>query len=164
MVGVVDYYAEEVLVDGMNIHGSITVLSPTDPRTLGPGYTGAWFNPAQDGHGLFIEILPNNVMVAAWFVFSPEGQQSWIVGTGTISGNAATVNGILATGARFPPNFNAAEVVRTPWGQLNFSFTDCNTGRLDYTSALAGYGSGSIPLARLTLPAGSACAADGQGD
>jgi len=124
---------------------------------LGPGYTGAWYNAAQDGHGIFVEILPNNVMVAAWYVYSPDGQQSWIVGSGNISGNTAAVDGTLASGGRFLPNFNPAQIVRTPWGRMNFTFTDCNSGRLDYTSSVAGYGSGTIPLARLTLPAGSAC-------
>lgn len=140
--------------------GSITVQGttpPPPPANLSPGYTGAWYNPAQDGHGIFIEILPNNVMVAAWYVFGPDGGQSWIVGAGNITGNTATISGTLATGTRFPPNFNAAQVVRTPWGQLVFTFTNCNTGRLDYASTLPGYGSGSIPLTRLTLPAGSAC-------
>ncbi len=146
-----------------SMRGSITVQGtapppPPPPANLGPGYTGAWFNPAQDGHGIFIEILPNNIMVAAWYVFAPGGGQSWIVANGPISGNTANLTGTLATGTRFPPNFAAADVVRTPWGALNFTFSDCNTGRLDYSSTLAGYGSGSIPLSRLTLPAGSACA------
>ena len=29
-----------------------------DAGAIGPGFTGAWFDPAQSGHGLFIEILP----------------------------------------------------------------------------------------------------------
>ncbi len=144
--------------------GSITVQGttppppPPPPANLGPGYTGAWFNPAQDGHGIFIEILPNNIMVAAWYVFGPTGGQSWITAAGSISGNTANLSGTLATGTRFPPNFTATDVMRTPWGAMNFTFTDCNNGRLDYSSTIAGYGSGSIPLSRLTLPAGSACA------
>ncbi len=124
---------------------------------LGPGYTGAWYNAARDGHGIFIEILPNNVMVAAWYVFSPDGQQSWIVGSGNISGNTAAVDGTIASGGRFLPNFNPAQIVRIPWGRMNFTFTDCNNGRLDYTSSVPGFGSGTIPLTRLTLPAGLTC-------
>ncbi len=160
--GTVNYFCEPHGAGGMT--GSITVQGttppppPPPPANLGPGYTGAWFNPAQDGHGIFIEILPNNIMVAAWYVFGPTGGQSWITAVGSISGNTANLSGSLATGTRFPPNFNAADVVRTPWGAMNFTFTDCNNGRLDYSSTIAGYGSGSIPLSRLTLPAGSACA------
>ena len=39
--------------------------------TIGPGFTGAWFDPAQSGHGLFLEILPDNRIQAAWFAFNP---------------------------------------------------------------------------------------------
>jgi len=163
----VEYFCEVHGSPGTGMFGSITVQGtapPPPPANLGPGYTGAWYNPAQDGHGIFVEILPNNVMVAAWYVYAPEGGQAWIVGSGNISGNTAAVSGTLATGTRFPPNFNASQVVRTPWGALNFTFTDCTTGRLDYSSTVAGYGAGSIPLTRLTVPAGSACTPAGAGE
>jgi len=154
------YFCEHHGSPGSGMFGTVTVrgTAPPPPSNLSPGYTGAWYNPAQDGHGLFVEILPNNVMVAAWYVYGPEGGQSWIVGSGNISGSTATMNGTLATGSRFPPNFNASEVVRTSWGPLTFQFADCNNGRLFYNSTVTGYGAGSIPLTRLTLPAGSACA------
>ena len=27
---------------------------------IGPAFTGAWYDPAESGHGLFVEILPDN--------------------------------------------------------------------------------------------------------
>jgi hypothetical protein len=76
---------------------------------------------------------------------------------GPIIGNTASVPVQIASGARFMPNFNAAQVVRTNWGTLNFTFTDCSTGSMAYVSSVAGYGSGTIPLSRVTLPAGLTC-------
>ncbi len=159
--GTFGYFCETHGSPGSGMKGSITVrgTTPPPPPNLGPGYTGVWFNPAQDGHGIFVEILPDNRFIAAWYVFSPEGQQSWITGVGTVSSNTATVDGVLATGGRFLPNFNAAQIVRNPWGRMTFTFADCNNGRMDYVSTFPGYGSGTVPLSRLTLPAGSACAA-----
>ncbi|MEO6066005.1 MAG: plastocyanin/azurin family copper-binding protein [Lysobacterales bacterium] len=162
--GTFGYFCEAHGFPGGGMKGSITVQGttppppPPPPPNLGPGYTGAWYNPAQDGHGFFLEVLPGDRFLAAWFVFSPEGQQSWIVGSGTVASNTATVEGVLATGGRFVPNFDPAQIVRNPWGRMTFTFTDCNNGRMDYVSTFAGYGSGTVPLARLTLPAGSACA------
>lgn len=146
---------------GAGMFGRITVQGtapPPPPPPLSAGYTGAWYNPMQDGHGFFVEILPGNVMVAAWYIFTPEGAQSWIVGSGPVTGNTAALDGFIASGGRFLPNFNPAQIVRTPWGRMNFTFTNCNTGRMDYVSTVTGYGSGTVPLTRLTLPAGSACA------
>jgi hypothetical protein len=43
------------------------------------------------------------------------------------------------------------------WGTLTFTFTDCNSGRVDFTSTVPGYGNGSMNLTRLTLPDGLTC-------
>ena len=128
------------------------------PAAIGPGYTGAWFDPAQSGHGLFIEVLPGNQIQAAWFTFDPAGtQQSWFVGVGTYSGNTATVTSVVQpTGGRWIPNFEPAQVTNNTWGSLTFTFTDCNHGKVDFVSTL-GYGAGSMNLTRLTQPVGLTC-------
>jgi N-acetylneuraminic acid mutarotase len=128
------------------------------PVPIGPGFTGAWFDPAQSGHGLFIEILPNSRLLAGWFAFNPAGtQQAWFVGAGTYSGNMATITAVsLPTGGRWIPNFDPSQIVNNLWGTLTFSFTDCNHGRVDFSSVL-GYGTGSMTLTRLTQPVGLSC-------
>jgi hypothetical protein len=128
--------------------------------SIGPGFTGAWYDPAQSGHGLFIEVLPNNAILAWWFTFSPDGTQSWFGGVGTYSGNTAvigqgSVNQTL--GGKWIPNFDPTKVTNVAWGTLTFTFTDCNSGRVDFTSTVPGYGNGSMNLTRLTLPAGLTC-------
>ena len=69
---------------------------------------------------------------------------------------ATIVDVVRPTGGRWIPNFDANSIVRSPWGTLTFTFTDCNNGRVDFNSGL-GYGSGSMNLHRLTLPAGLTC-------
>jgi hypothetical protein len=105
-----------------------------------------------------LEVLPGNRLLAMWFAFNPAGdQQSWFGGVGTYSGNTATITGAtLPSGGRWIPNFNENTIVENPWGTLTFTFTDCNNGRVDFNSVF-GYGSGSMNLTRLTLPAGLTC-------
>jgi hypothetical protein len=128
------------------------------PGAIRPGMTGAWYDPAQSGHGLFVEVLPDGQFLAAWFAFNPSGtQQSWFLGVGTYNGNTATVTAVyLPTGGRWIPNFDPSQVVNNAWGTLTFTFTDCNHGEVDFTSTL-GYGSGSVNLTRLTQPTGFSC-------
>lgn len=128
------------------------------PGTITPGFTGAWYDPAQGGHGLFVEVLPDNRFSATWFAFNPAGtQQAWFGGVGTYSGNTAIITAaIQPTGGRWIPNFDSNQVVRNAWGSLKFTFTDCNHGRA-YFDSVAGYGTGSMALTRLTLPAGMVC-------
>ena len=130
----------------------------TSTITIGAGFTGAWYDPQQSGHGLFLEVLPADKLLAWWFTFTPDGtQQSWFGGVGTISGNTATVPVALTTGGRWIPNFDMTKVVNNPWGTLSFIFTDCSNGRVDFTSTYPGYGSNHMTLTRLTSPAGLTC-------
>jgi len=126
--------------------------------TIGPGFTGTWYDPAESGHGLVIEILPDNRFYMSWFAFNPLGtQQSWFTGVGTYSGNTATITVVdMPTGGRWIPNFDPRQIVRNAWGTLTFTFTDCNHGTVNFNSMI-GYGTGSMNLTRLTLPAGLSC-------
>ena len=137
------------------VRGEIIVKA--DGFNIGAGMTGAWFDPAQAGQGLFLQVLPENRVLAAWLTFSPTGEQSWFMGVGTHGGNVATVTAVdQPTGGRWIPNFDASKVVLNAWGTLTFTFTDCNNGRVDFDSR-AGYGSGSMRLTRLTSVAGALC-------
>jgi hypothetical protein len=133
------------------------------PGAIGSGFTGFWYNPAQPGHGFAVEVLPGTPMqmLASWMVFAPQGGQSWIVGLGPISGNQAVLQGSQAvgSGARFPPNFDSANVHTQAWGSLTFTFSDCNHGHVDWAATSPGYGSGGTDITRLTLPAGLTCSA-----
>ncbi len=130
----------------------------TSTGTIGPGFTGAWFDPAQSGHGLFIEVLPDKRIQAAWFTFNPSGtEQAWFVGEGTYAGNTATLTAVTQpTGGRWIPNFDPRRIVANSWGALTLTFTSCDQGMVAFTST-KGYGAGSMNLTRLTQPAGLTC-------
>ena len=97
--------------------------------------------------------------LADWYVFAPNGGQSWIVAMGPISGNTAVLQAAQAVGpgGQFPPNFNPARVNAEAWGTITITFTDCNNGQVSWQPAAAGYTSGSMPITRLTMPAGLSC-------
>lgn len=154
--GTFQYYCELHGAPGQGMAGAITVEGTALPAPLTSGYTGTWYDPAQSGHGIFVEILPGNLLLAYWFTFTPDGQQAWFGGVGAIVNNTATMTAVRSTGARFIPNFNPTEVVRTDWGTLTFTFADCSNGRVDFNS-VTGFGTGSMMLKRLTLPAGLSC-------
>jgi hypothetical protein len=151
-----------LVAGGISSVGGTPVLASSETHaptvTIDASFTGSWFDPAQSGHGLMLEVLPDNRLQALWFAFNPEGnQQSWFGGVGTYSGNTATITDVaLPVGGRWIPDFNPDAIVRKPWGTLKFTFIDCNHGKVDFSSVL-GYGSGSMNLLRLTMPAGLSC-------
>jgi hypothetical protein len=136
---------------------TLTVVEGTVPITS--GFTGNWFDPTESGHGFSVEVLPGNLLLAEWYVFGPDGGQSWIVATGPITGNTAVLQGYQAvgSGALFPPNFNAADVQNQLWGTITFTFTDCNNGQVSWQPTATGYTRGTIPISRLTMPAALTC-------
>lgn len=137
-------------------HGQVAYAASPAPGVIGPGFSGAWYDPAQNGHGLVVEVLSDNRVLAAWFTFNPAGtQQAWFIGIGTYSGDTATIAAVdMPSGGRWPEN--TAPVVHNAWGTLSLKFTDCHNGKVDFNSVM-GYGSGSMNLTRLTLPAGLSC-------
>jgi Tol biopolymer transport system component len=130
------------------------------PITIGGYMSSNWFNPQQSGSGFQIEVAANNVMLASWFVYSPDGSsQNWIYAQGTYDATSSSVTlpAVLLTGAKFPPNFRSGDLTQTSWGNLAFTFTDCNHGTATWSSPLPGYGTGSLPITRLTQIDGTTC-------
>ena len=126
---------------------------------ISSGFTGNWFDPSESGHGFSVEVLPGNQMLAEWYTFAPNGGQAWIVATGPITGNSAALQGYypVGSGGFFPPNLNPSQLYNQPWGTIIFTFTDCNSGQVSWQPTVEGYTSGSIPITRLTIPAGLSC-------
>lgn len=138
--------------------GTITVRASVP--TLGAGFSGAWYNAAQSGHGFLVEVLPNNVMLAIWFVYSPDGsRQNWILAQGGYdpASSSVTLPAYLFENGRFPPNFDPGTVTSTTWGALTLSFSDCSTGTASWAPTMAGYTSGSMAITRLASIAGTSC-------
>ncbi len=142
------------------IVGVINVIAAPLPEIEGR-FTGTWFNAAQSGMGFMLEVLPGSPMqmLASWLTFSPDGGPSWIVGLGPIAGDHATLSATqtVGTGARFPPNFDPANVRAETWGELTFTFSDCNHGPVDWSTTIPGYESGGMDVTRLTELAGVTC-------
>lgn len=144
----------------MGMTGTIVVQGDGAPTNvpITAGFTGAWFDPNQSGHGILIEILSDTSFLAWWFTFNPDGtQQSWFGNVGAINGTTGTIDALQTQGGQWIPNFDPGNVTQPSWGTLTFTFTDCNHGRVDFASTQPGYGSGHMDLTRLTQPAGVTC-------
>ena len=159
--GTVQYFCEIHSTGGSGMAGTITVNAVTPPAfTIGPALSGNWYNAAQNGHGFQFEVLkdPAGFVTAFWFVFDNAGNQVWIAGAGQINGNKITMDVARRLGGKFPPNFNPADAVGTPWGTLTFTFTDCTHGHVDWTTTDPAFTpTGGRDIERLTQIAGTTC-------
>lgn len=119
-------------------------------------YTGTWYNPSQDGHGLNIERLENGSLLVIWYVYRPDGSSTFLLGIATQSSGTWTATLQQAEGMVFG-DFNPATNQLTNWGTIEMVFNDCDSGTLSWTSSATGYPDGSIPIQRLTSAQGANC-------
>lgn len=123
-------------------------------------FSSAWYDPAHDGHGLVTDVVESGgskILVAYWFTYDAQGRQMWVVGTGPVEGDRATLQMVTTRGGSFDNTFNPAAVQRIPWGTLVVSFASCDRGSVDFTPADPSAPRGRIDVQRLTQRFGAAC-------
>lgn len=119
------------------------------------GISGYWYDPAQSGQGFQIEVLASGDAVVTWYTFDENGNQLWLIGSGTVAGNEIQVDFVQPGGGFFPPNFDPAAIHLAAWGTAVFRFASCSEGDVEW-QPVAG-GAGGMPLVRLTQPGGLTC-------
>jgi len=122
-------------------------------------HSGNWYDPAQNGHGLFVDVFQIDgvrQLAVAWYVFDG-GDPLFLVGAGPIEGDTATLDLAISRGPSFPPDYRASDLVRQRWGSARVRFTGDDTGEFAWNPAVSGYTAGSMPLRRLTAQVGRQC-------
>jgi hypothetical protein len=155
---------------GVGVNTDVT--GNTVPNLSGD-FSGQWFDPSQSGQGLVIDVANpdannNRLMILTWFVFS-NGQSTWVQGVGVPKAGAGSAANTVVVqmnqvaifqGASFP----LGEAHATPklWGSISLTFTDANTGVMNWASSYPGFSSGSMPIKHflsVDLPAQDASSA-----
>ena len=136
---------------------SVLSVSSAHAVLVSGGFTGNWRNAATDGQGFQMQVLPDGRAGAFWFTFDGSGNQVWISGVGTVENNQLTMQMRRPVGAQFGPNFNSDDIQRIPFGTVSMSFDDCNNGTVTWQSDDPQFGSGSMPIERVTSSAGVNC-------
>jgi hypothetical protein len=121
-------------------------------------HSALWYNPEQSGHGINVYMLDDNRIIVIWYVYDDQGNQVWLLGVGTHDGRNASLDVTVTSGAMFPPNFEAGDVVSENWGQFELEFSGCNNGLFRWLPVAGnGYTSGEINVTRLTSTLGLTC-------
>jgi hypothetical protein len=135
-------------------------LSPAQAITITREFSANWYDPSRSGHGFGLEVIEagsEKRLVAYWFTHDLSGRPMWLVGNGPIVGSRASVQVFSSEGGRFTNDFNPANVQVRPWGSLEFSFTSCSEGSVEFRPQDPQLPAGSMPLKRLTSLYGGSC-------
>ncbi len=98
-----------------------------------------WYNPNQGGEGMVLQVYDNGdnatrTLSFAWFTYDTLGLPFWLYGDGSFAIGARTVT--IATeyfkGGFFAPSTAQPDVPFKPWGNVTFSFPNCNAMAISY--------------------------------
>jgi hypothetical protein len=136
-------------------------LSDAAISQVRPEFSGSWYNPSQTGHGFSIEVISPERTIVYWYAYDPVGNPIFLYGDGTNSGDRIEAQVYYLQGmvwGDFDPDTNQMY----EWGTLTITFEDCSHATVQYDSILEynngePFGSGEIPLLRLTSIYGFQC-------
>jgi|GEM_PF-6105786 len=135
-----------------------TTVSEKADFSIQAAHTALWYSPNQNGHGINVYLLENNRILVIWYVYTDDGNPLWLLGVGTHDGITATLDVTQHNGAKFPPDFNAMDVISKDWGAFQLSFTGCDSGLFSWQPVVGnGFSSGEMSINRLTQTLGLNC-------
>ncbi len=117
------------------------VLSET--FQINPGLSGAWYNPATDGQGIYIEVLPaTGQVIMAWFTFDTEfpddmtpseigyAGNRWLVAIGDFTENVFSGTVYQTSDGKFD---DPATVNNEVVGTVSLTFNSCAFLEMSYS-------------------------------
>ena len=116
-------------------------------------FTGSWYNVEKSGQGFLIEIIKGSGQkkaLATWFTFDSNGNQMWLIGVGNIQAQQISFEMLLTEGGAFGNAHDPNNINSSVWGDVTFSFDNCDSATVNWTPALSGFTNGSMSLSRLT--------------
>ena len=130
-----DVYQTAISVPG-GVQCTASLASAPAP-TLPGAITGLWWNASESGWGIHFTQRGSDVF-AAWYTYDAAGNPKWYVApqcagmtgtSGTCTGPLYEVNGPTFFGVTFVPALSQV----TAAGTIRLTFTDANTGSMNYT-------------------------------
>ena len=115
-------------------------------------YSGLWYNPDQQGHGIQIEKIRaagKNQLFVSWYVFD-NGNPIWLNGLGEVNDGVADIDMITTSGGQFVLGQSTDMVMRQDWGTLRFEFSGSDQVNLTWDGSISGFSSGSMAMQKLS--------------
>lgn len=135
------YFGGGIGVDNVVRINRAYVLSET--FQINAGLSGAWYNPATNGQGIYIEVLPSTgQVVMAWFTFDTElpdemtpsevgyAGNRWLTAIGDFTGNEFNGTVYQTSNGKFD---DPAAVSNTNVGTVSLEFNSCSELVMSYS-------------------------------
>jgi|GEM_PF-2946043 len=115
-------------------------------------HSGSWYNPEQNGHGFFVNVVENQgavQMTLAWYHYLA-GKQKWLVAQGPVYGSNAVLSAQAGTGGQFPPVYDSSAVEFNDWGNIRFTLLSDSSAKISWYAASEDFPAGELSVNKLT--------------
>lgn len=132
----------------------VQLKTETAARGWATGYrintnaNGTWFDPAQAGMGLMLEVVNTDQVFLTWYTYDSNGDRLWLTGQGQLNGSEAGLTLFVSTGGRFNV-IDPASIETTRWGLGLLSLQDCQHGVFVFQPDDPALGDGQFPIQRI---------------
>ena len=116
---------------------------------LPAGVSGSWYNPAQSGHGLSVQVLNPESALLYWYVYDRDGNPFFLYIEGRIHGQRIDGVAYAPSGMRWG-DFDPQTLQKPVWGEVALEFSDCDNATLSWEANSPDFGSGSMGVVRLS--------------
>ena len=115
---------------------------------LNTRYKGWWYNPAENGSGISIEIQGSTLFMA-WYAYDKAGRPTWITSNGTMN-DSTNYTGFLWVWNGWQLGGPHWDPVVSPAGSVNITFTSSTDATMNYAVSYmdGSVGSGQIPITK----------------
>jgi hypothetical protein len=101
---------------------------------INSGLSGHWWNGEdRSGEGFLVDASSNDagdmVLVVSFYTYDTMGNQVWLIGSGQIDHNTATLNMTIPSGGMWGEGYSDAGEP-TEWGTGTFTFNSCDAGHI----------------------------------
>lgn len=136
-----------------------------EPPGLRGDFGGLWYTPERSGQGLHVDVLDGSRATVSWFTYDEQGKPVWLFGVGKVRGFGIEVDVDRAVSGSFALSPTHQTPSMRPAGTLRLAFAGCGDALLSFTATPDGTGGaglpgGTLPLKRLSQPAGVRCNAE----
>jgi len=138
-------------LDLIELGRDISIVTQLNTR-IDVDFSGLWYSPEQDGHGLSLEQIDIDGtphVFFSWFVFH-QNKPFWLTGLGEVEGNQTEILVGFSSGTGFGDDFDADAVEHTFWGTVHLNLTDPNHIDISWDTRRSGFEPGQMSMQRLT--------------
>lgn len=154
------------------INGRVQLFSirQAAPFSIDAGLNDAWYNPATDGQGFFINVFKaHGTLFLSWFTYETDTRDElapvatvgepyhrWLTAQGPMSGNTAQLDVVMTSGGVFTDSRQVVNTAPGEYGSIAIEFHDCWNATLTYDLHAVGE-AGEIPITRVVPDNGRVC-------